>query len=215
MKSISHYVVRLGFLASVFGIAFGASQPSVAQGQSLALVWGQLARFSAPSLGPADAKVQIVEFVDPACEGCKAFHPIVKEILAQNPGKVRLIIRHVGLHKGSEYPIKVLEASRKQGKYWEVLDVLFATQSTWSVNHTVQPAKVLAAVSGVGLDMPRLQRDIDGPDIAQLVAQDLADAKTIKVMQTPDFYINGKHLQPFGVEELRKRVRDEVSAAYK
>lgn len=174
-----------------------------------------LAVRGSPTLGPADAKVQMVEFLDPACEGCRAFYPIVKEILAQNPGKLRLVVRHVYFHKGADFAIKVLEASRKQGKYWETLDALFANQSSWAVNHAAQPKQVLAVAAGVGLNMQQLERDMNSPEVAQAMAQDMADARTLKVQQTPDFYIDGKRLDPFGVEQLRTKIREEVAAAYR
>ena len=174
-----------------------------------------LVRFSSPNTGAADAKVHVVEVLDPACEGCKAFHPIVKALLAEHRGKVRLSVRHVAFHKGADFAVRALEASRKQGKYWEVLDALFASQSNWAVNHTVQPRLVMASLSGVsGLDLQQLQRDMGAPELDKLMEQDMADAKALKVAQTPDFYVNGKHLKPFGIDELRNLVRSEVKAAY-
>lgn len=167
-----------------------------------------------PSLGPADAKVQIVEFLDPACEGCKGFYPIVKAVMAEYPGKVRLIVRHVAFHRGADYPVKVLEAARKQGKYWEVLDALFAKQSTWAVNHKADPRLVMESVKGLGLDLARLEQDMNSPEIAKFMQQDMADAKVLKVAQTPDFYVNGKHVEPFGVNEFRAFVGNAVKAAY-
>lgn len=168
-----------------------------------------------PSVGPADAKVHIVEFLDPACEGCKAFHPFVKAILVEYPGKIRLSVRHVAFHRGADFPVKVLEAARKQGKYSETLDALFAKQSNWAVNHKADPQLVMASVAGLGLDIPRLERDMNAPETAKLMQQDMADAKLLKVSQTPDFYVNGKHLQPFGVKELQALVSSEVKVAYR
>ena len=167
-----------------------------------------------PTLGPAGAKVHIVEFIDPACEGCKGFYPIVKAVMAEYPGKIRLTVRHVAFHRGADYPVKVLEAARKQGKYWEVLDALFAKQSNWAVNHKADPRLVMESVKGVGLDLPRLELDMNAPDVAKFMQQDMADAKILKVAQTPDFYVNGKHLNPFGVNEFRALVGSEVKAAY-
>jgi protein-disulfide isomerase len=212
--SIPRYVLLIGLLAGIAGLGTYSLQHSVATGQPTLQAAALVARGS-PTLGTPDAKVQIVEFLDPACEGCRAFYPVVKEILAQNPGKLRLVMRHVYFHKGADFAVKVLEASRKQGKYWETLDALFANQSSWAVNHTAQPKQVLAIAAGLGLNMQQLERDMNSPEVAQAMAQDMADAKTLKVQQTPDFYINGKRLDPFGVDQLRMRVREEVAAAYR
>ena len=45
------------------------------------------------TVGPDDAKVQLVEFFDPACETCAQFHPYVKEIMKENEGKIQLVLR--------------------------------------------------------------------------------------------------------------------------
>ena len=59
-----------------------------------------LASTHSPSLGNADAKVHIIEFLDPACETCAAFYPQVKRMMAANPDRIRLSVRHLPLHNG-------------------------------------------------------------------------------------------------------------------
>ena len=61
-----------------------------------------LASAHSPTLGKADAKVHIVEFLDPACETCAVFYPHIKRLLASNPDTLRLAVRHVPFHKGSD-----------------------------------------------------------------------------------------------------------------
>ena len=214
MKSIRKHTVLTGILSVVVAVGTYAFEPSVASGQATAPA-ENLVRFSSPTMGPTDAKVHIVEFLDPACETCAAFFPLVKAIMAEHKGKVRLSVRHLAFHKNSDFVVRALEASRKQGKYWETLGGLFAAQSTWAVNHVVQPPQVLAVLGKLGLDMPRLQTDMAAPAIGQLIAQDLADAKALKVTQTPEYFVNGKRLDKFGEEQLRNLVRDQVKAAYR
>jgi len=214
MKSIRSHPVFAGILTVMFGIGPHLFQPTIASAQGTAPA-ENLVRFSSPSMGPADAKVHIVEFFDPACETCAQFYPIVKSILAEHKGKVRLSVRHLAFHRNSDFVVRALEASRKQGKYWETLGGLFAAQPTWVVNHVVQPSQALAVLGKLGLDMPRLQTDMAAPAIGQLIAQDLADAKALKVTQTPEYFVNGKRLDQFGEEQLRKLVADQVKAAYR
>ncbi len=89
-----------------------------------------LTRAYAPTVGPAKAKVHIVEFLDPACDTCRSFYPFVKRMMAANPGKIRVSIRYAPFHNNSDYVVKVLEATRKQGKYWESLEALLIAQPT-------------------------------------------------------------------------------------
>ncbi|MDZ7651369.1 MAG: thioredoxin domain-containing protein [Burkholderiaceae bacterium] len=173
-----------------------------------------LLRLHAPSLGPADAKVQIVEFLDPACEACRAFYPFVKSLMAAHPDKIRLSIRHVGFHEGADFAVRVLEAARKQGKYWETLERLLASQSSWAINHRVQPELVLARLDGLGLDLERLKADLKDPEIARRIAIDRDDAQGLRVTKTPEFFVNGRQMATFGREQLAKLVADEIAKMY-
>ena len=67
-----------------------------------------LVRDYSPTMGNKNAKVTIVEFFDPACETCKAFYPFVKQLMAANPGKIKLVLRYTPFHRGSDYVIKIL-----------------------------------------------------------------------------------------------------------
>ena len=80
-----------------------------------------LVRDYSQSIGPADAKVVVVEFFDPGCETCRVRAPQVKGLLASHPGKIRLVLRYVPFHEGADTMVKILEAARRQGKYWETL----------------------------------------------------------------------------------------------
>jgi protein-disulfide isomerase len=172
-----------------------------------------LARAYAPTSGPADAKVHIVEFLDPACDTCRSFYPFVKRMMAANPGRIRVSVRYAPFHNNSDYVVKVLEATRKQGKYWESLEALLAAQATWAPNHSPQPDLVWASLGGLGLDLERVRQDMYASDIAQIVQQDIADAKALKVTQTPEFFVNGKRMPSFGYEQLTALVNNALMAA--
>lgn len=203
----------------ILGVAAMATLPlgGVAAAQSSASMPAPpYVRPYTPTLGPANAKVHLVEFLDPACEGCRAFYPIVKEVLAANKDRVRLYVRYAAIHKGADYAVKALEAARAQDRYWEAMTTLFAKQSEWTRGHSVMPEKVVEALGSVsGLDIERLKRDIQKPEYAKIVEQDLADAKALKVTQTPTFYINGKPLTEYTPEQLKTQVAAEVAAQYR
>jgi protein-disulfide isomerase len=174
-----------------------------------------LTQIYSPTVGNPDAKVHIVEFLDPACETCASFYPYVKQIMAANPDRVRLTLRLVPFHRGSDYVIKVIEAARKQGKFWQVLEALLSSQSYWAPNHTVQPDYVWTPLEGLGLNMEQLKSDMNSPEIARRIEQELSDAKTLKVTQTPEYFVNGRPLPSFGLEQLQALVKEELRAAYR
>ena len=169
-----------------------------------------LASEHSPTLGDAGAKVHIVEFLDPACGTCALFYPMVKGWMAEVPGEIRLSIRHVPFHDGVDYVVKILEASRNQDKYWETLERLLATQQQWVQNHVVQPDRVLPAIASVGLDIEKLETDMNSPEVLERMEKDLQDSKLLKVVATPEYFVNGRPLPSFGQEQLANLVREEL-----
>jgi len=166
------------------------------------------------TLGSEDAKVYLIEFMDPACETCAAFSPFVKRMMDANPGKIKLVIRYAPFHDGSEYFVKILEAAKKQGKYWETLDVMYKSQPYWASHSNPQPQRLWQFLPQVGLDIQRLKNDMNDPAIAKLIDQDLADAKTLNVRKTPGYFVNGRPLQTFGSRQLLDLVQSELFANY-
>ena len=174
-----------------------------------------LTRLHSPTLGNADAKVHIVEFLDPACGTCAQFSPFVKDLMAANPGRIRLTVRYAPLHQGSEQVVKVLEAARKQGKYWQALEALFATQRQWVQNHVAHAQLAWNSLAGLGLDLDRVRADMNAPEVTRIVEQDIADTRTLNVTQTPEFFVNGRAMPSFGARQLKDLVDEEIAKAYR
>jgi protein-disulfide isomerase len=208
------FLATLVLLAAVFAVAVwfeeGRKAPSPQEASDRPVATAdasRLVRPHSPVLGPADAKVTLVEFIDPACETCAAFYPEVKRLLAANPQRLRLVMRHVPFHSGSDAVVAMLDAARLQGKYWEALEALLRAQERWVQNHRVQPDAAMAVLGGVpGLDVARLAADAKTAEVKDRGAQDFADAKALKVTKTPEYFVNGKPLPQFGLEELRGMV---------
>ncbi len=173
-----------------------------------------LAREHAPKLGPAEAKVHIVEFFDPACGTCREFYPLVKDLMKANRDKIRLSLRYAPFHAGSDNVVRILEAARKQDKFWQTLEAVLASQAYWAPNHKAEVEFLWPQLGNLGLDLERIKRDMYAPEIDRVMAQDLADAKALNVTMTPEFFVNGRPLPDFGYEQLKKLVDDAVAKAY-
>lgn len=169
-----------------------------------------LASKQSPTLGNPNAKVHIVEFLDPACETCALFFPMVKQWMTDVPDDIRLSVRHVAFHTGSDYAIRILEASRNQDKYWQTLEALLASQNQWVQHHVVQPDRVGPAIAAVGLNMEQLMADMNSVAVMQRVEQDKKDSIVLKVSATPDYYVNGRPLPSFGQRQLAALIREEL-----
>jgi protein-disulfide isomerase len=175
----------------------------------------QLVQFHSPTLGATDAKVTLVEFFDPSCEACRAFYPLVKSILEENKGKIKLVLRYAAFHKDSDIVVKMLEASKAQNLYWQSLEAVLLSQPEWADHGNPQVEKIWPYLKAVGLDIDKAKVDMKSPALDKLLAQDNADLTALKVQKTPTFYVNGKPLLNFGEDALRALVKQEIDAAYK
>ena len=165
-----------------------------------------------PILGPTNAPVTISEFFDPACEACRAFHPILKKIQNAFPGKVRIALRYTAFHGPSKEAIAILEAARKQDKFIPVLETLFEKQPAWAP-HGRPGQSPWEFLGETGLDIERATVDAKHPEVTALINQDAADVKALGVRQTPTFFVNGKPLQKFSAQGLYDLVKQEVEAS--
>jgi len=214
MKQKTMFIVALAVLLVVFvagTLVYTAKQENPAGAMSEAAMTA-LGRLHAPMLGPMEAPVVIVEFLDPACGTCAAFYPRLKQIMAANPGKIRLKVRYAPFHNGSDKVVAALEATRKQDKFWPALEALLASQDAWAPNHTPQIELALQQLGGLGLDMDRLRADMMAPEVARVIAQDVADARTLNVTKTPEYFVNGRPLPSFGFEQLTALINEELRA---
>jgi protein-disulfide isomerase len=214
MNQKTIFVVALTVLLIAFsGGAYYYSAQQEKQASQLAEAnSAALVRMHSPTQGKAEAPVVIVEFIDPACETCAAFYPRVKEILAANPGRIRLVVRYAPFHSGSDKVVALLEAARLQGKFWPALETLLKSQSAWVANHTAQADLAWKQLGNIGLDQERMALDLSSPEIAKVIEQDLADAATLKVTMTPEYFVNGKPLPSFGFEQLQTLINDALAA---
>ena len=209
-KNIFIAFAALLILALIAGAYFYTNQKNEKAAQMIAQNSEALARPHSPTFGDAAAPVHIVEFLDPACGTCRDFYPMVKNLMAANPGKIRVSIRYAPFHQGSDQVVRILEAARKQAKFRQALEALFVAQADWVRNHKAQVDAVWRNLDGLDLDMDRLKSDMNSPEIAQIIEQDLADAKTLNVTMTPEFVVNGKPLPSFGFEQLKTLVDEAL-----
>ncbi|MEK7995212.1 MAG: thioredoxin domain-containing protein, partial [Planctomycetota bacterium] len=127
---------------------------------------------------------------------------------------IRLSLRYAPFHPGSDNVVRILEAARKQDKFWETLEAVLASQPFWAPNHKAELELLWPQLGRLGLDFERIRRDMYAPEIDSIITQDLADAKALNVTMTPEFFVNGRPLPDFGYEQLKKLVNNAVARAY-
>jgi protein-disulfide isomerase len=169
-------------------------------------VSGRLVRLHSPTIGPADAAVTVVEFLDPECEACGAMHPIVKQLLEEFDGRIRLVVRYMPLHQNSAYAASLLEGARDQGKYWELMDVFLTRQPQWASHDAPRPELLLSYVKEMGLNVDAVTAVAKSSGTERRIQMDLADGTAVGVTGTPTFFVNGQLLTRLGHEPLRTAI---------
>jgi len=109
------------------------------------------------------------------------------QALAKFQGQVKLVFKHYPLpgHPRALPAAKAAEAARRQGKFWEMHDLLFEHQ------HALEDSDLLAYAERIGLDMARFQADLGSAEVTARVEQDKAEGQAATVEGTPTLYING------------------------
>lgn len=165
-----------------------------------------LIRDDSPILGPADAPVTLVEFLDPECESCRAAYPLIKELLAEYPDDLRLVVRYFPLHANSTLAAQATEAAGEQGKYWEMQELLFERQPEWGEQQTLQEELFIEYARGLGLDVDRFIADMSKTQYVKKVERDRADGVALGVRGTPTFFVNGGWVQQPSYDALKAAV---------
>ena len=146
---------------------------------------------NSPVKGGESAKVTVVEFSDYQCPFCGQAEGLVKEVLDAYPKDVRLVYKQFPLttiHPQAMPAAKAAVAAGRQGKYWEMHDLLFENQ------RQLGPDKFTEFAEKLGLDVLQFQKDMESPEVVAQINRDMQDGKAADVTGTPTLFVNGKRL---------------------
>ena len=156
------------------------------------------------TLGPADAKVTIVEFSDFECPACRVAEPPMRAILKLYEGKVRLVFKHFPLermHRFARPAAIASECAGRQGKFWEFHHDLYDNQSQWPTEKFEE--RMTAFARNAKLDEAAWGACRKDPAVDAAVTADAKDGENAWVGSTPPFFINGKRF--VGALQLSER----------
>lgn len=155
-------------------------------------------------LGPASARVTLVEYGDFECPSCGQAYPAVGILLKHFEGRMRFVYRHFPLrepHPHAELAAEAAEAAGAQGKFWEMHHLLFEHQLHLKPNNLRSYAEKLE------LDMTRYDAEIGDHVYLQRVQEHIAGGVKSGIHGTPAFYVNGKlHDASFGFQQLQTTI---------
>lgn len=142
---------------------------------------------NSPFKGPKDAKVTIIEFSDYQCPYCKRAADTMDKILKAYPNDVRLVFKNLplGFHKEAMGAAKATLAAHKQGKFWEMHDLLFNNQKKLSADYYLEAAKELK------LDIAKFKKDMESEAVKKQIEEDQKIAGEQGIRGTPGYFVNG------------------------
>jgi protein-disulfide isomerase len=152
------------------------------------------------AIGPAQARITVVEYGDYECPNCKQAAPVVKLMLAEFGHGVRFVYRHFPLEEVHPHALNAAEAAEAagaQGKFWPMHDLLFERQHALKANHLREYAERLE------LDMTRFNAEMKDTVYLQRVREHQQSGAASGVRATPAFFLDGRIQDvSFGVKTL-------------
>lgn len=151
--------------------------------------------------GPDNAPVTIIEYSEFQCASCAAFATQLALLQIANPDQIRIIFRHFPLIGFPDQPIhdkaalsaQAAEAAGRQGKFWEMHDILFAEQGTWS-EFSLEEFETWAVQQAASLDLDtgQFKTDMTSPELVQFAADAWTQGVAYNLGKTPSLVINGQ-----------------------
>lgn len=166
----------------------------------------------APVRGQEQAPVTIIEFSDLQCPFCARVTPTLQELMKQYPDQVRWVFKSfpLGFHADSPLAHAAALAAQRQGKFWEMHDLIFANQ------RNLKRDNLLVEARSLNLDMDRFTVDLDSADVKQQLEADKKEGEGLGVNGTPAFFINGKSFSgAMPIEQFQAAINNALLAVGK
>lgn len=161
---------------------------------------------------PKKAKVIVYEYSDFECPACRAFVPIIKNLKEKYKDEIALVYRHfplIEIHPKAVYASQAAEAAGKQGKFWEMHDILFSRQDEWknSQNHKELFIKYAQELN---LDLKKFEEDYESQEIKNKILEERKEALNLGLTGTPSFFVNNRFVNLTSFDSLEKEIEKEI-----
>jgi len=151
--------------------------------------WVLVPTGDSPALGPANAPVTIVMFLEVQCPYCVRGSATMDQLRDSYGDQIRVVYKHFPLafHDQAKPAAIAMEAARRQDRFWEYRDALYARANELRGNREL----VHEVAEQIGLNMTRFQRDLEDPATTARVEGDMELGASLGVTGTPAFFVNG------------------------
>lgn len=172
---------------------------------------------SGTALGPDDAPAVIMEFSDFLCPHCRTFNGLSGKLLRQNygaSGSMQWISFDFPLWPQSWAPAIAAQCAKRQGKYWEMKDLLFARVDSWGEDGNPN-RKFVGYASDLGLDTDAFETCVDKQETLAQVQASKAYGESLGISSTPSIFFNGEPFRltggDYGYGAIEERIKGAVA----
>lgn len=165
--------------------------------------------------GNPKAKVVLLEYSDFQCPACASWQQVIELILNKFDGQLRFEFRHFPLesiHDKAFRAALAVEAAGRQGKFWQMHDLLFKNQDKWSENIGIE-GTIKQYARDLGLNVDLFTRDFKDPQIKKIVKSDIDLGNKLRITGTPTLFLNNKEIKPKSVEDFENIIQNAIDAA--
>jgi protein-disulfide isomerase len=163
--------------------------------------------------GEGQSGVTIVEYGDFQCPACYQYFPIFAQLKEKYKDQVTFQFRHfpiISAHPNAMAAHRAAEAASRQGKFWEMHDLLYSRQKSWESSNNA--SKVFEDyATELGLNLEQFRQDAASETAAANIQADFKAGEAGGVQGTPTFFINGKKIDsPAGLEAFDQLIQDAI-----
>ncbi len=162
--------------------------------------------------GSPEAEVELIEYADLQCPGCAAFQPIIKELMTEYSDRVYYAYRHFPLpqHPHAKAMAYAAEAAGAQDKFFEMHDLIFENQRSWTTSMSVQTV-IENYANRLNLDMDRFETDMESAATRERVESQRSAGARYGANSTPTFFLNGAKIAlPRSLEEFKSVIDQAI-----
>lgn len=162
--------------------------------------------------GNPASKIILVEYSDFQCPACALYSPITDRIAQDYKEQIQFVYRHYPLpqHKNAKVASYAAEAAGKQGKFFEMGDIIFSKQNDWTSSIVPETLFEQYALS-LGLNMDQFKKDSISKEVKDRVARDYTEGTNIPITATPSFFLNGAFIKnPQNYQQFKEVIENAI-----
>jgi protein-disulfide isomerase len=166
--------------------------------------------------GPEAAALTLVVYSDLQCPACALYHPAFTQLRTSHADKIRFVYRHFplsGIHPRADLASRAAEAAHLQGKFWEMHDMIFAAQRTWSpMAEEAATEQFVGMAKKLNMNEEQFRKDILSDAVVARVRRDILVGTKAGVSGTPTFFVNGSVVSlPSNYASLRSFIDERLA----